>query len=64
MGGTQFHSQSFNAETNKIMCSLLFLSCIAFALPTAGSHLLTPDQFAPDDLLAISRGTAVMLILL
>ena len=32
MGGTQYHNQTFNAQTNKAMCSLLVLASIAIAM--------------------------------
>ena len=32
MGGTQYHNQKFNAQTNKAMCSLLVLASIALAM--------------------------------
>ena len=44
------------------MCSLLFLSCIALALPTASRHLYTAKQFTEADLTHISHGTALMLV--
>lgn len=39
MGGTRFHNQSFNAQGNKAMCSLLMLAAIALAMPTAARHM-------------------------
>ncbi len=32
IGGTQYHNQTFNAQTNKAMCSLLVLASIAIAM--------------------------------
>jgi Ca2+:H+ antiporter len=63
VGGTQYHQQRFNAGTNKAMCSLLFLACIALALPTASRHLYTTREFSTSDLLHISHGTAALLVI-
>jgi Ca2+:H+ antiporter len=62
VGGTQYHQQSFNAGFNKAMCSLLFLACIALALPTAGATLYSRDKLSEGAILSVSHGTAVMLI--
>jgi len=62
VGGTQYHQQSFNLGINKAMCSLLFLSCIAFALPTAGKVLYSRDTLSTASLQNISHGTAIMLV--
>ena len=45
------------------MCSLLFLACIALALPTASRQLYPGSEFSHQDLLSISHGTAVMLVI-
>ena len=45
------------------MCSLLFLACIALALPTASRQLYPGSEFSHKDLLSISHGTAVMLVI-
>lgn len=45
------------------MCSLLFLACIALALPTASRQLYPSHEFSHQDLLHISHGTAVMLVI-
>lgn len=45
------------------MCSLLFLSCIALALPSASAHLYSSREFSHSDLLHISHGTAVLLVI-
>ena len=45
------------------MCSLLFLACIALALPTASRQLYPGAEFSHKDLLSISHGTAVMLVI-
>lgn len=44
------------------MCSLLFLACIALALPTASRQLYPNHEFNHKDLLHISHGTAIMLV--
>ena len=57
-GGTQYHNQRFNAQTNKAMCSLLMLAAIALAMPTATRRLYGEDIVSDDVLLKISHGTA------
>jgi hypothetical protein len=48
---------------SQAMCSLLFLACIALALPTASRQLYPGSEFSHKDLLSISHGTAVMLVI-
>lgn len=64
VGGSQYHSQSFNLKINKAMCSLLFLSCIALALPTAGKLFYDSETLSDKSLQSISHGTAILLIVI
>lgn len=63
VGGTQYHSQSFNAGFNKAMCSLLFLACIAVTLPTATRSLYPKAEMSDALLLSVSHYIAILLIL-
>lgn len=40
------------------MCSLLFLACIALALPSAGAVLYSREKLSEGAILAVSHGTA------
>ena len=44
LGGIKYKTQKFSIMVNKAGCSLLFLACIALALP--------PGELAPEQLLA------------
>ena len=62
VGGTRFHNQSFNAQGNKAMCSLLMLAAIALAMPTAARHIGGKGGLTPDSLLKISHATSILLV--
>lgn len=55
--------QNFNAVANQATSSLLFLSCIGIVLPTAAMQLSLAGEVTQSELLGISRGTAVMMLL-
>lgn len=61
-GGARFKVQSFNAVANQATSSLLFLSCISIVLPTAAMQLSVADDVTQAEVLAISRGTAVIML--
>ncbi|KAK9829782.1 hypothetical protein WJX72_007883 [[Myrmecia] bisecta] len=63
LGGTKYKQQSFNAPLNKASCALLFLAAIAITIPSAGPLLYGADVISPIDVIRISRGTAIMLVL-
>lgn len=46
----------------QVMCALLFLSCIALALPTAGSVFYPRDQLSERAIQHVSHGIAIILI--
>lgn len=46
----------------QVMCALLFLACIAVALPTAGSVFYSRDQLSDRAILHVSHGIAIILI--
>lgn len=60
MGGTRFHNQSFNAQGNKAMCSLLMLAAIALAMPTAVGHMA--GDITRGSMLKISHATSILLV--
>ncbi|KAF6256053.1 cation exchanger 1 [Scenedesmus sp. NREL 46B-D3] len=61
-GGLKFKTQAFNAVANQATSSLLFLSCIGIIIPTAAVQLSSGDDVSSADLLDISRGTAVIML--
>lgn len=62
-GGIKFKTQAFNAVANQATSSLLFLSCIGIIIPTAAVQLADGGEVSSSDLLNISRGTAVIMLL-
>jgi Ca2+:H+ antiporter len=62
-GGLKFKTQAFNAVANQATSSLLFLSCIGIIIPTAAVQLASGDDVSSSDLLQISRGTAIIMLL-
>jgi Ca2+:H+ antiporter len=62
-GGAWHHVQSFNAAANQASSSLLLLSCIGIILPTAATQLSAPGDVSQAELLAISRATALILLI-
>ena len=46
----------------QVMCALLFLACIAVALPTAGKVFYSRDQLSDGAILHVSHGIAIILI--
>eukprot|EP00878_Enallax_costatus_P035619 GHUV01039799.1.p1 GENE.GHUV01039799.1~~GHUV01039799.1.p1 ORF type:complete len:196 (+),score=46.74 GHUV01039799.1:1681-2268(+) len=61
-GGIRFKTQSFNAVANQATSSLLFLSCIGIIIPTAAGSL-SSDDVTSLEMLHISRGTAIIMLL-
>lgn len=62
-GGIRYKTQAFNAVANQATSSLLFLSCIGIIIPTAAVQLSGTDDVSNRDLLDISRGTAILMLL-
>ncbi|KAI8464495.1 MAG: cation exchanger 1 [Monoraphidium minutum] len=62
-GGLRYQVQSFNATANQATSSLLFLSCIAIIIPTAATNL-GGGGGSQEAILSISRGTAVVLLII
>jgi Ca2+:H+ antiporter len=62
-GGLKFKTQAFNAVANQATSSLLFLSCIGIIIPTAAVQLSSGGDMSSSDLLQISRGTAIIMLL-
>lgn len=60
----RYQTQTFNATANQATSSLLFLSCLGIMVPTA-SMQLAPDGGATEaNILEISRGTAIVLLVI
>ncbi|GLC76427.1 hypothetical protein PLESTF_001779400 [Pleodorina starrii] len=66
-GGLYNKTQKFNATGTQASSSLLFLAALAFLIPTGGGLMFAPgngdDKQREDMVLAISRGTAVVMLL-
>ena len=64
-GGWKYKVQKFNAVANQASSSLLFLSCIGIIIPTAAGYLeIGPGGGGKEAVMAISRGAAIVLLLL
>ena len=59
-GGLSNKVQTFNAVSNQVSNSLLFLAVVALILPSAAAHF--PTAFDPEDMLGFSRVIAVLLL--
>ena len=62
-GGARFKEQSFSTMINKACCSLLFLTCIALSIPTAAHYMFGEQQMPQSAVEHMSRGTAIILII-
>lgn len=62
-GGLRYKKQSFNAMSNRVCSSLLFLAVIGIVMPTAAFNLVHDHQAKPTWILDISRITAVIMLL-
>lgn len=60
-GGLSNKVQTFNAVSNQVSNSLLFLAVVALILPSAAAHF--PAHFDPADMLSFSRIIAVLLLI-
>lgn len=60
-GGLSNKVQTFNAVSNQVSNSLLFLAVVALVLPSAAAHF--PANFDADDMLSFSRIIAVLLLI-
>lgn len=60
-GGLKYREQQFNIVANKASCSLLMMACIGILIPTA-SHQFYGANLSQGDLLTISHGTCILLI--
>ena len=64
VGGVIYAEQRFSTLANKAFCSLLFMACIALLIPTSVSIFYDDRTLPPDSVLALSRATAVVMLLL
>lgn len=61
-GGLKYKMQTFNETATKASTALLFLMCIAIALPTTADHFSNSDPAKEEvEMQNISRATAIML---
>lgn len=64
VGGLIYAEQRFSTLANKAFCSLLFMACIALLIPTTVSIFYDKTIMPPESVLALSRATAVVMLLL
>ena len=64
VGGVIYAEQRFSTLANKAFCSLLFMACIALLIPTSVSIFYDGRTLPADSVLALSRATAVVMLLL
>lgn len=64
VGGVIYAEQRFSTLANKAFCSLLFMACIALLIPTSVSIFYDEKVLPRSSVLALSRATAVVMLLL
>ena len=64
VGGVIYAEQRFSTLANKAFCSLLFMACIALLIPTTVSIFYDKRVMPPESVLALSRATAVVMLLI
>lgn len=64
LGGIRFPEQSFNDTIALTMSSLMFVATGSLILPTAFQSALPHDKTTDEQILALSRGTSIVLLII
>ena len=64
LGGIRFPEQSFNDTIALTMSSLMFVATGSLILPTAFQSALPHDKTTDGQILALSRGTSIVLLII
>jgi Ca2+:H+ antiporter len=64
VGGLRYHEQSFNVTITQAMSSMMFMATSALILPAAFQATQPTSKHTDVEILQLSRGTAVVLLII